>query len=297
MPKRSNDFQQLIKRIYEQLFSTGATITESAMLTELNGGEKREVDILIEVPMPGTDSPTRIAIECRDHGRTSDKTWIDQLVGKYEELPVNRIIAVSRNTFTGGAARKAQRCNIETLTLAEALATDWPNDLFEIDFTNVVHWPVVTDVRVVAEPPWPDGTRVSAVKLGGVPVEPLGFAAWQRKCFANAFASAVERQRKIGISEFQTPGTHRFSVVISPPPVDVVVYATEGTEHRVIELTLSGEVEVEHRALENKRYRFGKVGVTRAQGAVHGGDIDVLAVQEQGSRLSVRIRQTRKKKP
>src|SRR5205809_5553827 len=37
MPKRSNDFQKLIRRVYEQLFSTGAKVTESVMLTELNG--------------------------------------------------------------------------------------------------------------------------------------------------------------------------------------------------------------------------------------------------------------------
>jgi hypothetical protein len=296
MPKRSNDFQRLIRRIYEQLFSTAAKVIESAMLTDLNSGEKREIDILVEVPTPGTDTPTRIAIECRDHERASDVTWIDSLVGKYRDLPVNRVIAVSRKAFTKSAARKAQRNNIETRTLAEALATDWPEDLFSVDFSNVVHWPVVTDVSVVANPPWRSDATATAVRLGNLPVEAMGFAAWQRKCFAEAFAAAAQQQRRVGLSEFDSPGIHRFRAVISPPSVNVMIVEPDGTEHHVMQLTLSGEVTVEHHALKNERYRFGKVGVTRATGPVHGGDIDVLAVQEQGRRLSVRVTQTKKRR-
>lgn len=292
MPRRSNDFQRLIKRIYEQLLPTGALITESAMLTDSKTGDAREVDILIEITTPGIDTPTRIAIECRDHGRTSDTTWVDQLIGKYADLPVNRIIAVSRKSFTGSAQRKAQRSNIETRSLAEALATDWPKELFEVDFTNVLHWPVVTEVSVVSDPPWPEGENVSAARIGGTSVERLGLATWQRTCFARTFAAAVAQQRKIGAAEFDEPGCHAFRVTLSPSGGDLVFLTTDGIEHRIVQLTLGGEVTVEHQPLPHKRYRFGRVGVTRAKGAVYGGDVDVLAVQEPGSGLSVRVEQT-----
>ncbi|HEV7570334.1 MAG TPA: restriction endonuclease [Thermoanaerobaculia bacterium] len=295
MPQRSNDFQQLIRRIYEQLLSTTAKITESAMLKELDGSGTREVDILIEILTPGMDTPTRIAIECRDHGRASDVTWIDELIGKYRNLPISRVIAVSRKAFTSMADRKAQRNNIETRTLAEALATDWPEDLFELDFTNVVHWPVVTDVSIVSEPPWSDGETPTAVRLSGLPVEALGFAAWQRKCFAEAFDSAVQQQRNFGISEFAAPGTHKFEVFLSPLPVRVALFGAEGAQHVVLGLHLRGEVEVEHHILRNERYRFGKVGVTRARGSVHRGDVDVLAVQEQGGGVSVKVTTTKRR--
>ena len=295
MPKRSNDFQRLIRRIYEQLLSTTAKITESAMLQELDGSGNREVDILIEILTPGMDIPTRIGIECRDHGRASDVTWVDELIGKYRNLPINRLIAVSRKPFTSTAVRKAQRNSIETRTLAEALATDWPEDLFDLDFTNVIHWPVVTEMSIVSEPPWPDGETATAIRLGGLPVEAMGFAAWRRKCFAQAFDAAVQRQRKIGVLEFDVPGTHKFSVFISPPPVKVKLVGAGGAEYVVLGLDLRGEVEVEHHSLPNERYRFGKVGVTRARGSVHRGDIDVLAVQEQGGGVSVKVTTTKRR--
>lgn len=287
MPKRSNDFQRLIKRIYEQLDSFSAKITESALLAEIGTNELREVDVLIEYTMPGMTRPTRVAIECRDHGRASDKIWIDGLIGKYGALPVDRVIAVSRKTFTAGAKAKAERAKIEVRTLAAALETDWPHDLFEVDFTTVLHWPIVTGAEAAAEPPWSHGETPAGISIGGMPVEALGFAAWQRKCFADAFAAATQQRGSLGVET--PPGTHEFSTVITLAPRSLILTTEAGTEHVVRELVLSGEVTVEHHGLENTRYRFGEVGVTRAQGSDHKGAIDVLAVQEPGKPLSVRI--------
>lgn len=287
MPKRSNDFQRLVKRIYEQLDSFSAKITESALLAEIGTNDLREVDVLIEYTMPGMSRPTRVAIECRDHGRASDKIWIDGLIGKYGTLPVDRVIAVSRKPFTAGAKGKAERAKIEVRTLAAALDTDWPHDLFDVDFTTVRHWPIVTGVEALAEPPWPGGETPAAISIGGMPVEALGFAAWQRKRFADAFAAATQQRGALGVET--SPGTHEFSTVITLTPGSVILTTAAGTEHVVRELILSGEVAVEHHGLENTRYRFGEIGVTRAQGSDYKGGIDVLAVQEPGKCLSVRI--------
>ena len=287
MPKRSNDFQRVIKRIYEQLDSFSANITESALLAEIGTNELREVDVLIEYTMPGMNRPTRVAIECRDHGRASDKIWIDGLIGKYVALPVDRVIAVSRKPFTAGAKAKAERVKIEVRTLAVALETDWPHDLFEIDFTTVLHWPIVTGAEAVAEPPWPRGATPAAISIGGAPVEALGFAAWQRKCFADAFGAATHQRGALGVET--SPGTHEFSTVITLTPRSLILTTAAGTEHVVRELVLCGEVTVEHHCLESTRYRFGEVGVTRAQGSDRKGAIDVLGVQEPGKPLSVRI--------
>ena len=290
MPKRSNDFQRLVRRIYEQLDSFGAKILESAMLAEIGTDEEREIDILIEYTMPGMDRPTRVAIECRDHNRASDKIWIDALVGKYGSLPVDRVIAVSRKPFTAGAAAKAERAKIETRTLAAALDTDWPEDLFSVDFTTVTHWPEVTTVNVVAHPPWPDGEVPTSVTLDGMPVESFGFAAWQRKCFADAFAAAVNQRNAAGVET--PPGIHEFSAVVTPAPGSVILTTPAKSRHFVRELVLRGRVEVEHRELDSTRYRFGRIGVTRGQGSDHQSSIDVLAVQEPGKNLSVKITQT-----
>jgi hypothetical protein len=294
MPKRSNDFQRLIKRIYEQLMPMGATVTESAMLNETTSDLRREVDVLIELPLPGVDTPTRIAIECRDHVRQSDVSWIDALQGKYRDLPVHRVIAVSRQTFTPGAARKAHRCRIETRTLKDALATDWPEELFDIEFTNVLHWPVVTEISVETTPPWPEGTIPGIAQISNMTVERTGFLAWARKHLAEAFAIAIQCGQALGRPTFEAVGTHRFSTAINNP--QVVLHSEDGTQHHVTKMTISGVITVEHEPLTNRRYRFGNVGVTHARGAVHGGEIDAVAVQEEGKELSVNIIRSMKKR-
>jgi hypothetical protein len=36
-----------------------------------------------------------MAVECRDYTRQQNIQWVDQLIGKYKDLKVNKIIAVS----------------------------------------------------------------------------------------------------------------------------------------------------------------------------------------------------------
>ena len=54
MPKRTNRFQRIVKYLYEQVTPAGGTVTESAMLPETGTGTLREVDILVEYNIAGT---------------------------------------------------------------------------------------------------------------------------------------------------------------------------------------------------------------------------------------------------
>ena len=65
----------VVKRIHEQLVPTGASVRESVELPERGSGTLREVDVLIEYAV--LDSPTRIAVECRDPSRASDIQWVE----------------------------------------------------------------------------------------------------------------------------------------------------------------------------------------------------------------------------
>ncbi len=127
MPRRTNPFQQLIAFIEQQLAQGGAKVTESASLTEYEGSSQREIDVLIEAEV--NHHSVKIAIECRDHKDPQDKTWIDQLIGKYRDIDVSEVVAVSKSGFTKGALEKARATKVRTLTLEEALASDWPKEL------------------------------------------------------------------------------------------------------------------------------------------------------------------------
>jgi hypothetical protein len=142
MPKRTNDFQRLIHYIYSQLAPKDVCVIESALLREHPNNVEREVDILLEQNIFGM--AMRIAIECRGRSRTDDIEWIDSLIGKFQNLDVHKVIAVSKSGFSKGAITKAAASSIETRTLKQALDTDWSAEFAKI---TLLSWTRATSVE------------------------------------------------------------------------------------------------------------------------------------------------------
>jgi hypothetical protein len=124
MPKRSNLFQRIVEALYAALRPDGGTVTESAELLERTSGIKREVDILAETSAYGTS--IRVAVEVRGRSKKDDIQWIDALVGKCRDLPVDKIIAVSASGFSLAARAKAHSANIELIAASDVPHHDWP---------------------------------------------------------------------------------------------------------------------------------------------------------------------------
>lgn len=122
MPKRSNDFQKLILLINGCLQESGQ-VQESALLDDKITGEEREVDILLSSLI--ADYPVSISIEVIDKKRKADVLWVEQMHSKHLTLPTDKLVLVARSGFTKSAREKAHFYNIETITLEEALTTDW----------------------------------------------------------------------------------------------------------------------------------------------------------------------------
>lgn len=127
MPKRSNDFQKIALNIHRALATRGISVEESVLVPEKNSDTTREVDILLTTTI--ASHKVRVGIECRDHERNQDITWIDGLIGKYANLDIDRVIAISHSPFTGSAIQKAAQHNIELLTLEEAERVDWASKI------------------------------------------------------------------------------------------------------------------------------------------------------------------------
>jgi Restriction endonuclease len=120
MPKRCNDFQDLVTLIQEALVPQGAKVTPSAMVPGPNSGTLREIDILIETPVGPYD--IKIAVEAKDEGRKMDATKIETIIGKYRgrgSLVVNKVVVVAHRGFTEEAMNRARDEDIELLTLDE----------------------------------------------------------------------------------------------------------------------------------------------------------------------------------
>jgi hypothetical protein len=122
MPKRTNDFQKLVYLVRVNL-AAGATVTESKMLTDRLTGRKREVDVCIEGAVGGQQ--VKVCIECRDHKRPADVSWVEALKSKHERLPTNALILASKSGFTPAARALADKLGVEALSFDDFEKTDF----------------------------------------------------------------------------------------------------------------------------------------------------------------------------
>jgi hypothetical protein len=123
MPQRTNDFQKLVYLVRVNL-AQDATVTESKLLTDRHTKRKREVDVCIEGHVGGC--AVVVSVECRDHKRPADVSWIDGMKAKHERLPTHVLILASRAGFTPEARAVAEVCGIQTFSLDDVDSVDFP---------------------------------------------------------------------------------------------------------------------------------------------------------------------------
>lgn len=149
MSKRTNAFQKTILFIHDQLKDSQTKVIESALLPERNIEPivYREIDVLIEKEEEGRT--LRIALECRDRSHKDEIGWIDSLIGKYLNLQVDKVIAVSSSGFSKQAKLKAKTNNIELRALSEIKTIDWNKEFKKLGMCD---WQLsFTIQKVIAE--------------------------------------------------------------------------------------------------------------------------------------------------
>jgi hypothetical protein len=122
VPKRTNAFQELAAILHTKL-GPGWKVTESTLLTDRVTGEPREVDVVAKAKVATYE--LCISIECRDHKRPADVTWVESMAKKHEHLPTSKLVLWSRSGFTKGAIAKAVALKIDTVSQASARTADW----------------------------------------------------------------------------------------------------------------------------------------------------------------------------
>ncbi len=113
MPKRSNEFQRLVRVVQKHSAEAGVAVHESAMLQDRDTGRQREVDILITGSVGGT--PINTAIECMDRKRKADTPWVEQMWAKHLSLLTTQLLLASRGGFYEPALVKARALSIGTI--------------------------------------------------------------------------------------------------------------------------------------------------------------------------------------
>lgn len=126
-------FQKVVYMLQKHL-TDKAIVTESKLLQSKTTGEPVEVDIIIESYVG--EIPIVIGIECTASVRPVDIEWIDQMIGKHGDLPLDKTILVSKSGFTKNAVKKATFNNIDVFTLKQAEEVSWAK--YIQDFTHLV---------------------------------------------------------------------------------------------------------------------------------------------------------------
>lgn len=239
MPKRTNEFQELVTLIQEAVAPKGAKVTASAMVPSPSSGQLREIDVLVE--HPGGRQALKVAVEAKDEKRKFDATKIEAIIGKYfgpGALPVGKVVVVTHRGFTKGARARANDVGITLFTLAEARAAKW-NAFFP---TGMVRQGFVVDgglfaVDLIPTPPLPPGVDKARFFTQGRLVMPccgrdIGSPLQQMTVVLNSrFAPWSREFRSVRLAAMRTGGEIEFPLEFRPEARHLIRF--EGTDYEI----------------------------------------------------------------
>ncbi len=100
------------------------------MLADKRSGAPVEVDVVVEGQVGNV--PLIVGIEVTSGGRRATVEWVNEMLGKHQDLPIDKTVLVSRAGFTARALTKATAHGAEALSLTDASARDWASWLTDV---------------------------------------------------------------------------------------------------------------------------------------------------------------------
>lgn len=287
MPKRTNEFQQLVHAIH-RLLEPSAKVSESMYLQDQATGEQREVDVVVETETDGHKRLT--SIECRDRGRLADVGWVEAMLGKHRDLPTDDLILVSHNGFTPQALQKARHYHVRALSLTEAVNADWTQIVGKLSHVYIPFLAanplqcVIVYARYYANSDMP-----------AVPLESMLFDGDDRPLGTlDQIGWAIVRDSAVG-QDIMTrkegkagayPATVTYTV-----PTDSYVFDAKGARHIVLELRYRIMFRISQRhPVRLSHGSLGDVPVAFGELTAHGADIGVTVIEPKGQSLSADLR-------
>jgi len=285
MPKRTNEFQQVIHSIYLQLH-TEAPVEESRFLEDGATGDQREVDVVIETKKPAL---LLIGVECNSSTRRATVEWVEQMIGKHLMLPTNRLILLAKAGFTDQAKRKAQAFGIETLTLTDAQIVDWTKVVGKLSRVATA-LPHIQVIAVGFTPPI-DATSVDLHSLLYSPGETLQ-GSLREVADTCVDKPKVQDQLNRICAE---PGDNTLTFVYIPPTGSYVV-DNVGGRHNVGQLLFRLAIHVDaHIGIDLHAYTFQNAQVAVGSFELSQEQGLLTIVEEEGKPLSADLRLAPKK--
>lgn len=97
MPKRTNLFQEVVEIIHRHM-AGDAEVESPALLPSRSTGDLREVDVVIRGQQARQE--VIVSVEAIARSRKAAVGWVEEMVGKHDDLPTNKLVLVSEKEFT-----------------------------------------------------------------------------------------------------------------------------------------------------------------------------------------------------
>jgi hypothetical protein len=92
VPQRTNLFQEVVEIIHRHM-AGDASVEASAMLPNRRTGASMEVDTVVRTSTAGYE--VVVSIEAIARSRKAGPGWVNEMVGKHEDLPTSKLVLVS----------------------------------------------------------------------------------------------------------------------------------------------------------------------------------------------------------
>lgn len=130
MSKRSKPLQDLLDLLEMHLAPAGGKVIPAKTLRDVRTGEDRAVDIVIEAKAGLL--PVTVGIEVNQQKRKATRPWVESMLEKHRNLPVDKTCLVSVPGFFKPAVKKARASDIRILTVQQAAYIDWQAEIDSI---------------------------------------------------------------------------------------------------------------------------------------------------------------------
>ena len=289
MPQRTNWFQDLITKIEQTLAPHGASVAASKMLTDSVTGKQREVDAVIE--MDGNNGRiVKIGIECVDHSRKADVTWIESIAQKHAHLPIDRTVAVSKLGFTEAALEKAQFFHIDALSLKQAEAASWTQMLLT-HFSFVSAYLEVIGVSFIAGgSQWALNEFTLAVGNDHLKDAMLYLSNGTEFHTINEELIVVETNREIAkaFSNHSIEDTQRVTIEHRLPEGTYLI-DNDGTQHTITQFNIVVIFHKKTVEIPMQLSRYGEAQVHHGEAEFNGESIKIVSSELEGKNPQINV--------
>jgi hypothetical protein len=300
VPKRSNFFQDVVALV-QRHSADDAIVEDSGSLVDSSTGEEREVDVVIRREVAGYE--VTISVEAIDRSRRASVEWVEQMLGKHESLPTDKLVLVSNRGFSGSARQKAEKAGAVAIEPRDIASPDdanrtggkldevWPKNVsFTVDQVSLR-----TSTPAGQEPleDFTPGMAICAAdgtQLGTLTdlVTGSASAALDKEFETLARDVTTEEARRLTVHvEPVEVGEARISVYVrtaTPPPL---LYHIEALDLGVNAVIRShGAVSLEHKNFGDVPTSFGEVTTSERRGAL------VITERPGDHRATIRLRES-----